>query len=396
MLIAGTRLIPWFLKRLAYLQSRELFIIAVVVITVGTAMGAATLFGVSLALGAFMAGMVVSESSLSHQVEAELLPFRETFGVLFFVSVGMLINPLALLPHAWEILAIVGIIIIGKFLLTILIGAIFRQSAHTMLVVAAGRSQIGEFSFILGQMGVAMGMLSQEEYSLILAGALISIIVNPFIFRALPWVEAQLRRLPALWNVIDGEKQPTIASPTALKDHVIVVGYGRVGSHTVQVLQSLNISHLVIDLDARRISELDKAGVPALYGDAAESAILTHASVAGARAVVVTLPDEAAAAVVVATVRQLSSTIPLVVRAATQQGVEQLFQLGASEVIHPELEGGLNIVQQTLSYLGCNKTELEKYLQAVRRDHYDISMNTAGELEALSQLRETLTAQVER
>jgi monovalent cation:H+ antiporter-2, CPA2 family len=154
MLVAGTRVIPLFLKRLAYLRLRELFIVAILVITVGTA---SELFGVSLALGAFLVGMVISESALSHQVEAEVLPFRETFGALFFVSVGMLVNPVSLLSHAGEVFALVVVIMVGKFLLTLLFGGVARQPVHTMLIVAAGRSQIGEFSFLLGQSHIKGG-----------------------------------------------------------------------------------------------------------------------------------------------------------------------------------------------------------------------------------------------
>jgi monovalent cation:H+ antiporter-2, CPA2 family len=392
MLVAGTRVIPWFLKRLAYLRSRELFIVAIVVITVGTAIVASTLFGVSLALGAFLAGMVVNESAFSHQVEVEVLPFREIFGVLFFVSVGMLVNPLYLFQHAGEVLVLVTIIIGGKFLFTLLLSLVFPQPAHTMLVVAAGRSQIGEFSFILGQTGVTLALLTQEHYSLVLAGAMISIILNPFLFRALPWIEARLRSFSALWSLLDRQHQPPQSQvPETLRDHVVVVGYGRVGRHIVHVLSFLNVPRLVIDLDVSRITELDNLGVPTLYGDAAESEILAHARVAQARAVVVTLPDETAASVVVTTVRTLAPQVPLAVRAATQDGVRHLLELGASDVIHPELEGGLDIVRQTLEYLGYPESETQAYLDAIRDDHYDLSSSAISGQRVLAQMSDTST-----
>ncbi|MBO0794729.1 MAG: cation:proton antiporter [Ktedonobacteraceae bacterium] len=373
LLVAGTRVIPWFLARLAYLRSRELFIVAVVVITVGTALAASALFGVSLALGAFLAGVMVSESTLAHQVEAQVLPFREVFGMLFFVSVGMLVNPLHLVQHAGEVLAIVGLIIAGKWIITLLLGAVFRQPAHTSLILAAGRGQIGEFSFILGQAGVALSLLTQEQYSLILAGAILSIMVNPFLFRALPWVEGRLRAWPPLWSWLD--HQPThpnpVLVPEGLCEHVVVIGYGRVGHHMVHVFSSLNIPRLVIDLDITRITELDRQHVPTLFGDAAESEILSHAHVAQACAVVVTLPNEIAAAVVVAAVRSQAPSVPLIVRAATREGVQRLFTMGATDVIHPELEGGLNMMRQTLARLGYSENETTAYVTAVRQDHYD-------------------------
>lgn len=391
MLVAGTRVIPWFLARLAYLRSRELFIVAVVVITVGTALAASALFGVSLALGAFLAGMIVSESALAHQVEAQVLPFRETFGVLFFVSVGMLVNPLHLVQHIGEVLAMVALIVVGKWMITLLLGAAFRQSAHTSLIVAAGRGQIGEFSFILGQAGVALGLLTQEQYALILAGAIISIIINPFLFRALPWLEGRLQAWPALWKLLDHQPvRPELEPvPEGLREHVVVIGYGRVGHHIVHVLSSLNIPRLVIDLDINRITELDRQGVPTLFGDAAESDILSHAHVARARAVVVTLPDETAATIVVAAIRSQAPRVPLIVRAATREGVQRLFSMGATDVIHPELEGGLNIVRQTLTCLGYGENETREYVAAVRHDHYyEPSASTIDHtLKALSEVK---------
>ena len=182
--------------RIAHTRSRELFILAVLAIALGTALGAAELFGVSLALGAFVAGVVVSESPLSHQVGADVLPFREAFSVLFFVSVGMLVNPGYLLANIGPVLALTALVVIGKPVITLLLGLIFPWPARTVLVVAAGLSQIGEFSFILGQAGVALGMLDADQYSLILAVALISITLNPAMFRLIAPAEKLLRRFP--------------------------------------------------------------------------------------------------------------------------------------------------------------------------------------------------------
>ena len=182
-LFIGMRLIPWLLLHIAHTRSRELFILSILVVSLGTALGAAEVFGVSLALGAFVAGVVVSESPLSHQVGADLVPFREAFAVLFFVSIGMLVNPGYLLKNIGPVLALTALIVIGKPLITLLLGIIFPWPARTGLVVAAGLSQIGEFSFILGQAGVLLGIINQDQYSLILAGALLSITLNPAMFR---------------------------------------------------------------------------------------------------------------------------------------------------------------------------------------------------------------------
>jgi monovalent cation:H+ antiporter-2, CPA2 family len=185
-LFAGKRLIPWVLMRIAHTRSRELFILAILAIALGIAIGAAEIFGVSLALGAFVAGVVISESPLSHQVGADVFPFREAFAILFFVSIGMLVNPAYILANVGPILILTTLIVLGKPLITLLMGFIFPWPARTALVVAAGLSQIGEFSFILGQAGVALGLLDREQYSMILAGALFSIMLNPVMFRLIP------------------------------------------------------------------------------------------------------------------------------------------------------------------------------------------------------------------
>jgi monovalent cation:H+ antiporter-2, CPA2 family len=386
MVVAGTRVIPWFLLQIAHLRSRELFIVAIVVITVGTAIWASSIFGVSLALGAFLAGVVVSESALSHQVGAEMVPFRETFAVLFFVSVGMLVNPLYVISHAGEVLLLVMIIVLGKFVLTILQGIILPRPARTALILAAGRSQIGEFSFILGTAGIALGVFKEEQYSLLLASALLSITLNPFLFRTLPWIEAQLRKVPAFWSLLDrhGSVQAPIEEP--LQDHVVVIGCGRVGQHLVNVLGHLSIPRLVVEQDIGRVTELQRQAIPTLYGDAANSDILSRVHLKQARAVIVTLPDEAAAAIVVATARAEAPHVPIIVRASTRDGVHQLFELGAQHVIYPELEGGLEMVRETLGGMGYRESDVQEYTDAVRGSHYDLSNSTGVEQRALEQM----------
>ncbi len=291
-LFAGTRLIPWILMRIAHTRSRELFILAVLAIALGVALGAAELFGVSLALGAFVAGVVVSESPLSHQVGADILPFRESFAVLFFVSIGMLVNPLYLYNNIGSILLLTALIVLGKPLTTLLMGLIFPWPARTTLVVSAGLSQIGEFSFIVGQAGVALGLLDQSQYSLILAGALLSIMVNPLMFRLIHPVEKWLQGIPGLWKRLDRQGPPLPQVVESMIDHVVIVGYGRVGRHIVDLLGEMGIPHLVVESDMERGEELSRRKIPTLYGDAANSEVLTHAGLARARALVVAGPDE--------------------------------------------------------------------------------------------------------
>jgi CPA2 family monovalent cation:H+ antiporter-2 len=389
MLFAGARLLPWLLTSIAHSRSRELFILAAVAVALGVAFGSAALFGVSLALGAFLAGVVLGESEVSHQIGDDVLPFRETFAVIFFVSVGMLVNPAYLWANAGHVLALTVLIVVGKAVLTQLLGLVLPASGRTLLVVSAGLSQIGEFSFIVGQAGVQLGVLTQDQYSLLLAGALLSIMVNPLMFKAIPLGEGLLRRAPWLWARLD-RHPPTPRDPALPRaEHVVVVGYGRVGEHIVSVLERLAIPRLVVEIDARRAAEFAEAGVPTLVGDAANSEVLTHAGLAGAKALVVTLPDEAATEVVVAAARDLAPALPVIARATTTSGVTRLTALGAKDVIHPELEGGLEVVRHTLLNLGYPVTQVERYTDAVRRDQYDTSISSAEELQVLAQLLHT-------
>lgn len=387
-LFAGTRFIPWLLMRIAHTRSRELFILAILAITLGIALGAAELFGVSLALGAFVAGVVVSESPLSHQVGADIFPFRESFAVLFFVSIGMLVNPSYLLNNIGSILALTALIILGKALVTLLMGAVLPWSALTTLVLAAGLSQIGEFSFILGQEGLSLGLLERDQYSLILAGALLSITLNTPIFRLIHPMEKWLQRFPVTWKLLNRHFVLPAHEEESFKEHVVIVGYGRVGRHIVSLLQELRVPHLVVEADAQRVEELNQRGIFTLFGDAANSEVLTHSGLRRARALVVAGPDEASSELVVAAARDLAPELPIIARASTEDGIDRLAKLGAQDVIHPELEGGLEIVRHTLLQLGFPSQEIYRYTDAVRRDHYDMALNTEEEHRLLHDLLE--------
>lgn len=384
----GIRVIPNLLQRIAHTRSRELFILAVLTIALGIGIGAAEIFGVSFALGAFVAGVVISESPLSHQVGADILPFREAFAVLFFVSIGMLVNPLYLLNNMGAVLALTGLIVIGKPLVTILMGFVFPWPARTALVVAMGLSQIGEFSFILGQAGIGAGLLNQDQYSLILAGALLSITLNPPMFRLIHPLEKALRRIPTLWKVLDRHGPSPVQPEETISNHVVIVGYGRVGHHIIDLLDLMKTPYLVVEENAERVETLGKRGTPTLYGDAANSEVISHAGLQRARALVVTVPEEAACEMIVAAARDAAPNLPIIARATTEDGVKRLADLGARHVIHPELEGGLEIVRHTLLELDYPVEDISRYTDAVRRDHYDIQVNSEEEHRMLRSLLE--------
>ncbi len=389
-LLAGKHLFPWLFKLILHTRSRELFILTVLAVSLGTAMGAATLFGVSLALGAFVAGAVISESPHSHQVGADVLPFREAFAVLFFVSIGMLVNPGYLLQNLGPVIILTLLIVVGKFLLTTLMGGFYSRPARTAMVIAVGSSQIGEFSFILGQTSLAMGMLLRDQYALILAGALISIAVNPFMFKGLPTFERLLRRTGGLWRWLDRHGPAPAPIAESLQGHVVIVGYGRVGKHLVNVLETLNIPILVLENDLERVEELNSRGVITLYGDASNSEVLRFARLETARLLVVTTPYDPSNQMMVTAARDQNPELMIISRAATVEGLEVLAQGGAQVVIQPELEGGLHLLRHTLLELGFPLEEVHKYAEAVRADHYDAQVNTPDEHRMLHQLIDSM------
>lgn len=390
MVFAGAKVMPWLLTRIASTHSRELFILAVVAVALGTALGAAELFGVSLALGAFLAGAVIGESEVSHQVGAEVLPFREIFAVLFFVSVGMLVNPAVFVTNTAEVVALTALIVGGKAMLTVLLGLVLPASARTILVVAAGLSQIGEFSFIVGQSGLALGLLDDAQYGLLLTSALLSIVINPVLFKAIPVVERTLQRLPVLWRQLDRHGPAPAPLQHGLTEHVVVVGYGRVGEHIVTVLERLGIPRLVVEQDVVRAAEFEERGIATLLGDAANSEVLTHARLDRARVLVVTVPDEVAAELIVAAARQIAPELPVIVRAATNTGVRRLAGYGADTVIHPELEGGLEVMRHTLLALEYPLIQVQQYADAVRQDAYDTAISSDTERRMFEQLLATV------
>ena len=368
MIVVGQRVVPAILWRVVRTRSRELFILVALSLAAGTALASSALFGVSLALGAFVAGVVVSESEFSHQINADLLPFREAFAVLFFVSVGMLVNPIYLITHWQQVLVLSVLIVVVKGLVSAAIGFILPYPARTALILGAGRGQIGEFSFIVGQAGLSLGLITTQQYSLILAGAIVSISVNPLMFKLVEPAERWLKQFPAVWRVLNrhGPAEPLVVEPVT--DHVVIVGSGRVGRHISEVLTQLQVPRLVVESDHARLEKLRSLGVPTLYGDAASSEIMDHAGLERARALVVTLPDDAAALAVVISARVRAPKLHIIARASTWDGAKRLREAGADEVVRPELEGGVEIVRRTLIDLDLALEDIVRYTDLVRRE----------------------------
>jgi len=368
MLVAGARVLPFLLGRVANTRSRELFVLIALSAAVGTALAASAIFGVSLALGAFIAGLVVSDSPFSHQVSADLLPFREAFAVLFFVSIGMLVNPHYLAAHWGQVLVLCTLIVIGKSVLSALTVFALPHPVHTALVVAAGRAHIGEFSFIIGQSGLALGLLTQDQYSLILAGAIVSITVNPLLFAWIPRVERLLKARPSLWKRLDRHGVIEPPRPSAMHDHVVIIGSGRVGRHIAEMLGHENIPRLIVESDPFILRKLQALQIPVLYGDAANSEILRHAGLKQARLLVITVPDYVSALAMVATARNCAPDIKILARASSWEGGRRLMAAGVQKIVRPELEGGVELLRQTLQDLNFSDEETGTLIEAARQE----------------------------
>jgi CPA2 family monovalent cation:H+ antiporter-2 len=369
MAFAGSKIVPLLLTRVVNTRSRELFVLVALTVAVGTALASAKLFGVSLALGAFVAGVVVSESPFSHQISADLLPFREAFAVIFFVSVGMLVDPVAIVTHWPHLIVLLLVAIVGKALVSGLVALALGSPGKTVLVLAAGRSQVGEFSFIIGQTGLSLGLLNAEHYSLILATAIVSITLNPFLVRLVDPLEQYLSRTHRpFWTWLDRHGAPDLPPAPKMTDHIVIVGCGRVGRHIAEVLGRLEIPRLVVEADPTRIRKLQQVGVPVLYGHAGSSEILEQAGLDRARALVVTLPDDATALAVVATARAVAPDLRTIVRASTWHGAQRLKAEGVLDIVRPELEGGIEIVRRTLLGLNLPFRDVQRYAELVRRE----------------------------
>lgn len=354
MLIVGRRFIPWLLHYIAHTGSRELFRLAVLSIGLGVAYGAAELFGVSFALGAFFAGMILSESELSHRAAEESLPFRDAFAVLFFVSVGMLFDPGILVRDPWPVLAVVFIIVIGRSVATLLIVLAFRRPMRTALTIAGSRAQIGEFSFILAALGVDLGLLPPTGQGLIVTGAILSILLNPVIFyaldRAKPWIDR--------WDAAGAKAEPIAlpgeeaAAVTTLEDHAVLIGFGRVGRVVADGLGGSAMPFLVVEDRHSSVEDARARNIEAIEGNAAQPGILAAANVARARTLFLAVPNAFEAGQIILAARRENPSIRILARAHSDAEVDHLTQQGADVVIMGEREIALAMLTYVSSEEG--------------------------------------------
>ena len=356
MLVVGRRLFPWILWQVAKSGSRELFTLSVVAAAVGVAYGSAMLFGVSMALGAFFAGMVLRESKLSYRAAEESLPLRDAFSVLFFVSVGMLFDPRVLVDQPLKVMGVLAVILIGKSVAAALLVLTFRYPLNTALTVSAALAQIGEFSFILAGLGVTLGLMTSEGYSLILACAILSIAINPFLFRAIEpfqkWILAKSSMARTLGSRHDPlAVLPGTVEPAHVTGHVIIVGYGRVGQRIGQALAEQSVPFVVAEQNREIVERLRGEGIKSVFGDASEPSVLIQAHIARARFLVIALPETLHVRAMMETSKALNPGAEIIVRTHSDEETARVTREKADKVFMGENELALSISRHIMAKL---------------------------------------------
>jgi monovalent cation:H+ antiporter-2, CPA2 family len=356
MLVVGRRVIPEILHYVVHTGSRELFRLAVLAIALGVAYGAAQLFGVSFALGAFFAGMILSESTLSQRAAEESLPFRDAFAVLFFVSVGMLFNPAILLRNPFSLAATLIVILVCNPIAAYLIVRLFRHPVATALTIGASLAQIGEFSFILAALGVNLKILPQEGHDLILAGAILSILLNPFYFAAITRLKAKFELIEPNGNLATAAKEEEEIPPTQLQEHAVVVGFGRVGTIVGERLRREGKPFLVIEERQKVAEAARKQAIEIIAGNAADPRVLAAANLGAARWLFIAIPDGFEAGQVSEQARRANAKLEIVARAHSDAEVEHLQKHGANFVIMGEREIALGMLDHAFGPPAASST----------------------------------------
>lgn len=377
-MVVGSKVIPWALTQVARLRSRELFTLTVMVFSIAIAAGAYATFGASMALGAFLAGMVVAQSPVSHQAAADALPLRDAFAVIFFVAVGMLFDPAYLLREPVMMLAGLGIILLVKPLVALVIVAALGHSVRTALTVAIGLAQIGEFSFILSDVARKHQLMPEESHNLLVGCAILSITLNPMLFRSIDGIERWLKSHPRLWSLLNAraERRGSESNAEFLKGHdkgasstsdlAVVVGFGPVGQTVDRLLREAGVTTVVIDSNMDSISQLRQKNRAAIFGDASNASILESAGIENASHLVLTLPQATDRAAIIAAARNLNPQLKILVRARYLREREELEQVGATAAIFEEAEAAVALARLVLVDRGAGRETIELAVRDIR------------------------------
>jgi CPA2 family monovalent cation:H+ antiporter-2 len=372
MVVVGRRLVPWLLELVAREQSRELFTLSVLTIALGIAYAASAIFGVPLALGAFLAGALVSGSDTSHQAAADALPLRDAFVVLFFVSVGMLVDPAWLIANPGPVLAVSIVVIIGNALISWFAVALLGYSARVATTLAIGLAQMGEFSYIVVTLAITLGLVPEDELQLVVGASLVSITLNALLFRAVDPVSRWAAAQPTVRRLTErraGElvRLDRIHDEDALRNHAVVVGHGRVGRLITAALGRRGFSYVVLSEDRHEIERLRRAGIPALFGDATNPDLLEHARLRAARVLVVAISDGHAAGLIVDRARDLAPRVAIVVRTHSEHERDVFQDMGSDiQAVLGEMEVAVQMARYALTRFGVSMREAEAVAQGLR------------------------------
>ncbi len=367
MVVVGTRLMPAILHRISQWGSRELFLVAITALGLGV--GYATyLAGLSFAFGAFVAGMVLSESEYSHQALSDIVPLRDIFSMIFFVSVGMLLDPRYVWQYGAVIAGLVVVIMLLKAAVFVAITRLFGYRDGIPVAVGIGLLQVGEFAFVLSRVARSQQVIDADQDNLILAVALVTMLLTPLVMRLRQPINAWLMRRKPVLPLPPVQSQ--VASAAERHQHAVIIGYGRVGQYTAHMLHQRGIPYVVIELDQYRIDELKQLLVPVIYGDAASAEVLHAAGVAQARLVLIAVGSAYDVESIARLVRQLAPQVPIVARAAHIKQIPVLQELQITEIVQPEFEAGLEMMRQTLLHFGVSMAEITQLSDDVRAVAY--------------------------
>jgi CPA2 family monovalent cation:H+ antiporter-2 len=366
----GIWLIPPLLRLLAKTESRELFLLGVVTLCLGIALLTEYL-GLSIEMGAFVAGLMISEVEYADQTLTYVEPLRDIFAALFFAAIGMLIDPVFLWKNLELILGLVALVLAGKFLIVAPLVKVFRYPWKTALIAGVGLAQIGEFSFVLASEGQSLGLVSRQVYLLILGTTAVTLVVTPFLLGIMPQLLTWAESLPGLKKYLEPADLPmAVSADLPEKNHVVVCGYGRVGRNLVRLLLKSDYPVLVIDQSESRIQQVRDAGIPYVYGNAASLYVLEKAGVQQAQAMAIALPDAMNTRLCLKRALELDPDLEVVVRATKEKDIELLYQLGAREVVQPEFEASLELVTHLLTAMGVPLSQVQQDIAQVRNSHY--------------------------
>jgi len=382
MILVGTRLLPGLMAHIAKLGSRELFLLAITAIGLGV--GYFThMMGLSFAFGAFVAGMVLSESDYEHQALSDIIPLRDLFGLLFFTSVGMLFDPTFLIDHIGQVIVLVLVIGTGKGLIFTFISHVFRYRNVIPLAVGLGLFQIGEFSLVLARVGLSTNSIGGDFYALILTVAIFTMVLTPLISGQ----TARLYSLKKRWFRHEALQTSNIPD-TGVSGHVVIAGGGRVGFQVANTLKGLNMPFVIIELDQRRFEAAKEAGMAVVYGDAGQEIVLEAAGIKDARLLILTLPAIAEAKAVITHSRRLNSRLRIIARTPGPDSFEILRGLGVSQIVLPEFEAGLELTRQCLLCLDIPPTKVHQCTDTCRQEIYADLTGEKEDYKVLSQLRD--------